>query len=261
MNHQLLVRARSEDRRAVLPELLAEARDPWADPERAARSAAGAVVILHWLGRFTEALEVTETVLRHHGRAASGPADLRLPLDLPILAAAYWDGVPAAESIRRVRASIPAGSLLDQQLAWQAGVLDEYALTGLMPDPPVVGAKEGPLSERESALLARPYGSLDSAERDALWLGLERGNRFETACALQPMGLPDRYHPLLWLIGRYLEAEDLPAAEEVMLYARDSYLPFDDWDLLPASPAVQPLLRPGLTPRVLEAYLGEPLLS
>ncbi|MFE9253186.1 hypothetical protein [Streptomyces sp. NPDC007088] len=259
MSRSLLTRARREDRRTVLPDLVAEATDPLAGAEEAAHAAAGAVQIMYWQDQFLEALYLVETVLRLHGRAKHGPARLNLWLDVPALAAAQYAGIVPHAGIGRLSAVTPSDSPLAERLEWLATAVTERPLPELLPGPPTCRKPVGSLTDRETRLLDSPYSALGPADRRSLWLGLERANRFDLAAGLHQQDAPRDFTAAMWLAGCYLDCDDLAGAEESLLSARELFTPLDYSDILPPVAPLQPLLRQALTPRVVDAYLHQPL--
>jgi hypothetical protein len=255
---ELVGRGRREGFPAVLPALTETARDGGAKPEAAWQACAAAVGILAWQDEFAAAADLAELVLARDAPRVKSLCDQRKPFGEVFIAAELHDQVPAAPRLARLIEAVPAKRVLHSWLSTRAKALGTRPLPRLLPnfapwdDAP--GSLEGEIGGR---YFGRDYQGLAEPERRVLWEALRTTNRFDEAVALMEEvgGVPPVWVVCTWLAGGFAIRGDLDRAEELLIAAHGTWIPYDVWDVLPLDPVVQPALRPAATALVRERYL------
>jgi hypothetical protein len=107
------------------------------------------------------------------------------------------------------------------------------------------------------AYIDRDYHGLTGPQQRVLWEALRSTNRFGQAVELMDKvgEVPPVWVVCTWLAGGFVRRDDVERAEAVLLAAYGTWVPYEDWDVLPPDPVLQPQLRPAATARVRERYL------
>lgn len=242
---------------AILPALTDLARTG-ADPETAWQACAAAVGILAWNDRFAEAADLAELVIARDAPGGGSLCDQREPFGEAFIAAQLHAQVPAGPRLARLAEAVPEKRVLRSWLSNRAKGLETKPLPKLMSNFAPWDKEPGSIdSEIGGAYVDRDYHGLTGPEQRVLWEALRSTNRFGQAVELMDKvgEVPPVWVVCTWLAGGFVRHDDVERAEAVLLAAHGTWIPYDNWDVLPPDPVLQPQLRPAATARVRERYL------
>ena len=242
---------------AILPALTDLARSG-AGPETAWQACAAAVGILAWSDRFVEAAELAELVIARDAPGGGSLCDQNEPFGEVFIAAELHAQVPAGPRLARLAEAVPDKRVLRSWLSNRYKGLEIKPLSKLMSNFAPWDKAPGSLDDEiGGAYVGQDYHGLTLPKQRVLWEALRSTNRFEQAVELMDKvgEVPPAWVVCTWLAGGFVRQDDIDRAEAVLLAAHGMWIPYEDWDVLPPDPVLQPQLRPAATARVRERYL------
>lgn len=242
--------------RTVLAELerLALQRD---NLETAWQAATTAIDVLLWCDEFLRAAALAERTIHDLGQEKTDLHYQRLPFNVALIAAEAYVDEPAVPRLRSAAAALPQDTVLAQQLSWEAERLQgESALETLLGQP--WHDPQKPLGRRDRELIEKNWMALSGRELNRLWGAAQRANDFDLAkrIAHSTGTKPSRWLPAVWFAQWLVHSDQTEHASEVLLAAKDTYIPRAPWSPLPTNLPVDPNLRKALTTQVRQSFLA-----